>query len=855
MRILQIRFRNLNSLAGNWVIDLTDPAFTSDGIFAITGPTGAGKSTILDAVCLALYGRTPRLPRVNKSGNEIMTRQTGDCFAEVAFETQSGHYRCSWSQHRARRNPEGELQAPQHEISNADTGEVFETSIRGVAEQIEAATGMNFDRFTRSMLLAQGDFAAFLQAAPDERAPILEQITGTAIYSDISKQIHVLRAEKQDRLKLLQAELSGTEPLSEEEEQRLKQALNKNREKDQERTVQVEKLDQSIQWLDGIKRLRDDLSKIRSDKQTVQQQVEAFLPEQDRLDAALRALELDSTYAVLAGHRSDQEQELAALELDQKAEPVAAERVRLERAAHQAAVEKRDVAQSEQQKKRPVLQAVREMDIQAAEWARQIQNAAEEDTRRKNTVSGYRKSLEEAEKRRSELREQEERLQQELENARTDAGLVEHLEGMRSRMDALLRLSREQADRNKARDSAVQEQKRATELLKEAEERHTRTAAAWVACRDALQNTDAERKTLLDGQDAAVWRSANAQRIERKNVFIEARTTLTQRKTLLRSLEDSRKRRDELQTQEKNAADRILTQEEQQKILEARLEIMDQRVELLRDVQDLDALRTRLQDGKPCPLCGATDHPYAAGQVPVVAEAEKERTELRTRLQELRKQMATDTAAHARTQAEIQHLEADVVACTEAAQREKDKLITLLRRLDPEQERSADDPELDGWLNRAYEQAIRASELATEQMTRMDELEAVREQRQQDAAAARDVADKAERAYREARHAQDAAEQEVRRTATGIEEVQTQLQSAQTKVWDELAVYGVSDPTVDTLGDVLEQLTRRRDAWTRMSQDLVTIEREKASLDSRIGPLSEALDEAVKATKATEGAS
>ena len=98
MRILQIRFKNLNSLAGEWAIDLTHPAFLSDGIFVITGPTGAGKTTILDAVCLALYGRTPRLRHVTKSENEIMTRQTGECFAEVTFETRSGTFRCHWRQ-------------------------------------------------------------------------------------------------------------------------------------------------------------------------------------------------------------------------------------------------------------------------------------------------------------------------------------------------------------------------------------------------------------------------------------------------------------------------------------------------------------------------------------------------------------------------------------------------------------------------------------------------------------------------------------------------------------------------------------------------------------------------------------
>ncbi|MFR2386273.1 MAG: AAA family ATPase, partial [Bilophila wadsworthia] len=127
MRILQIRFKNLNSLAGEWAIDLTHPAFLSDGIFVITGPTGAGKTTILDAVCLALYGRTPRLRHVTKSENEIMTRQTGECFAEVTFETRSGTFRCHWRQWRARKKASGELQAPRRELSDAISGQILES--------------------------------------------------------------------------------------------------------------------------------------------------------------------------------------------------------------------------------------------------------------------------------------------------------------------------------------------------------------------------------------------------------------------------------------------------------------------------------------------------------------------------------------------------------------------------------------------------------------------------------------------------------------------------------------------------------------------------------------------------------
>ena len=225
MRILGVRFKNLNSLVGVWHVDFTHPAYASDGIFAITGPTGAGKTTIMDAVCLGLYGSTPRLGKVTKSSNEIMSRQTGECFAEVTFETPKGSYRCHWSQHRARKQPGGELQQARHEIADADSGTVLESKINQVGEFIEMATGMDFERFTRSMLLAQGGFAVFLQAPPNERAPILEQITGTEIYSLISMKVHARRTEEHDKLEILQAELKGIQVLSKDEERDLQTGL------------------------------------------------------------------------------------------------------------------------------------------------------------------------------------------------------------------------------------------------------------------------------------------------------------------------------------------------------------------------------------------------------------------------------------------------------------------------------------------------------------------------------------------------------------------------------------------------------------------------------------------------------
>ncbi|MDO4776551.1 MAG: AAA family ATPase [Cardiobacteriaceae bacterium] len=201
MRIERLTLHNINALQGKWSIDFT--ALAESGIFAITGPTGAGKSTILDAICLALYGQTPRLGKITASHNALMSRHTGECSAEVEIAAGGRRYRVFWGQKRARGKADGKLQAARHEIADADSGEILEEKPSRTAPKVAELTGLDFERFMRAVLLAQGQFAAFLHAGGDERAPILEQITGTAIYSQISIAVHARHSEAQQALQRL----------------------------------------------------------------------------------------------------------------------------------------------------------------------------------------------------------------------------------------------------------------------------------------------------------------------------------------------------------------------------------------------------------------------------------------------------------------------------------------------------------------------------------------------------------------------------------------------------------------------------------------------------------------------------
>ncbi|TCQ14634.1 AAA family ATPase [Rhizobium sp. PP-CC-3G-465] len=204
MRILSISGQNIASLAQPFVIDFTAEPLAGAGLFVITGETGAGKSSILDAMCLALYGDAPRLAGSasdevpDPSGKNIRARDSRSVlrrgaaqgWAEVRFTARDGQdYIARWQARRARDRVDGQLQNVSRSLARASDGKILASQSTIVAEQTVALTGFSYDEFRRTVLLAQGDFDAFLRADTNDRAGLLEKVTGTGLYRAVSSRI------------------------------------------------------------------------------------------------------------------------------------------------------------------------------------------------------------------------------------------------------------------------------------------------------------------------------------------------------------------------------------------------------------------------------------------------------------------------------------------------------------------------------------------------------------------------------------------------------------------------------------------------------------------------------------------
>ncbi|MBK8043057.1 MAG: AAA family ATPase [Haliscomenobacter sp.] len=270
MRIRKLTIQNLNSLRLTATLDFTLPPLSNTGLFAITGDTGAGKSTLLDAITLALYGKIPR----NPATKEAMSYGAAESLAEVEFEQGGKRFLAKWSLRRARKQIGGKIQEPYRELAVWDPAQeafvLLATGAKEVDVQVEKMTGLDYDRFKRSVLLAQGDFAAFLDASVDQRSDLLERITGTEIYSRLSLAAHRRNRMETERLREMEQQLQSLRLFSEEETELLRQQLRNNQETAQTLGEEKQRLFLQIRDRESMHALEDARRRIEAEFQILE---------------------------------------------------------------------------------------------------------------------------------------------------------------------------------------------------------------------------------------------------------------------------------------------------------------------------------------------------------------------------------------------------------------------------------------------------------------------------------------------------------------------------------------------------------------------------------------------------------
>ena len=297
MKIKKIEFCNINSLAGEWTIDFESPDFANSGMFCISGPTGSGKTSILDAICLGLYGATPRLKAIVGESNEVMTYGSKNCYAKVTFECRGSVYSACWDQHRAART--NKLQKYSWVLINETTGST-EASLSRQTE-IEATMtriiGLDFDQFTKSMMLAQGEFNKFLKCKENERAAILEKLTGDVIYRKIAVAVHDCYADANKAVGDIENKMSGVTLLSEDEVVDLNAKIDEATTQKETFACNEERFRNICTWFENLHGMETLLKTAQEQLGVAEREKAEFEPNREKLENALRAQEVESSYA------------------------------------------------------------------------------------------------------------------------------------------------------------------------------------------------------------------------------------------------------------------------------------------------------------------------------------------------------------------------------------------------------------------------------------------------------------------------------------------------------------------------------------------------------------------------------
>ncbi len=624
MRILAIRGQNLASLADAFAIDFTAEPLAGSGIFAITGPTGAGKSTLLDAVCLALFNEIPRLKAAPASGriggededNAISLRDTrailrhgaGEGFAEVDFVMPNGaQYRARWSVKRARGRADGRLQNYEHSFDRLDQPQRLGGTRKETLAEIRAVIGLSAEQFGRAVLLAQGDFEAFIRADANDRAVLLERLTGSEIYTTLGQRAFDKSKGLQDELDQLRAAIAGQNGLDETGRKDAEAALEAALQAERETTAKLDALKVLRQREEHAAQLALQASAARDTLTAAEAAQAAAAPRRDALTRSRRALALAPVWAELSV--AQQRRDTCSADRTRIIKTLATAREDEEKAARAEteAIAARNAAKAEATALAPALDQARALDVQLrgaeatlAKAALDSTLAEEVRTRAATADAAATAALTHAEAALATARQWIADHQPLAALADREEELSAELRDHATATQALVQAETTRPEREQALLEAMNAHAQADAAFCAATQHHAAAAQALADTQKALPPPDAlnaltERHTRLTRIETLLAGATGAQ-----DALALAEAALTRTRQALR---DAAATRTPLAARHAALTPAIPA-------LATRVSDARRQLDLLRNAASdaAEAMRATLTDGEPCPVCGSDAH-------------------------------------------------------------------------------------------------------------------------------------------------------------------------------------------------------------------------------------------------------
>ncbi|WP_114778798.1 AAA family ATPase [Botryobacter ruber] len=637
MKILAVRFQNLNSLKGVHEIRFDQSPLADAGLFAITGPTGAGKTTILDAITVGLYGQAHR--HSTDKPLELMTRHTAEAWAEVEFEANGERYRSKWHIRRSRGKADGKMQAVHMELCILPDEKPFDLKPSQVPDKVAEVCGLDYSQFLRSVMLSQGDFARFLKADNNERSSLLEKITDTGVYSDISR--FAFEKAKAERLKKeeLERRLADNKLLPEEQLQAYKATITELTEQEEALKQETTVLRERWQWLQQISRLREKARRQASELQEQEAKLQQLRPDFQKLNQHQQAHQYVGELTRIEAANGQLSQVQTQLHTLEKQLPLLEVELKKTATAAEAAGKEQQQQEKAVQELEPLLAQVSRLDHQVNTCREQYNRSKEAYVAFENQLKLEQATLQQKQEELHQIKTQATTLKKWLEQHQGDQELREHLPEFRQTLKDL-------SDTAQNSRRLQEEQKAALAQLQQEGKQLAQYAAQQADVQKQLHELKAQKeekltqlKTLLAARSfeeletAAQEAPGKLQRLEKLLDLSQQFGTQTQKQAQLAKTLAAHAQAVASLTEQ------LAATEQKQQQAKVRLEDLQKIVVLQQRIQEYEQARQTLQPHQPCPLCGSEHHPFVENNYSsTLSEEEQKRDAQQVLVAELQKQ-------------------------------------------------------------------------------------------------------------------------------------------------------------------------------------------------------------------------